>query len=126
MCFQTRISMQLDDVIGQAQAVSTSVGEQGRIFDNIGSKLVSVSSKFPMVNGIMNGIRRKKNKVGADVECCLSDEGGSSSGLDLCVLHRWKYLNHCLQAQILVQDTLILAGVITVCTLFLLIYWWRK
>ena len=70
--------MQLDDVIGQAQAVSTSVGEQGRIFDNIGSKLVSVSSKFPMVNGIMNGIRRKKNKVGADIECCLSDKEGSS------------------------------------------------
>ena len=82
MCFQKHSSLQLDDVIGQAQAVSTSAGEQGRIFDNIGSKLVSVSSKFPMVNGIMNGIRRKKNKVGADIECYLSETIGSSFGLD--------------------------------------------
>ena len=58
--------MQLDDVIGQAQAVSTNLGEQRHIFDNIGSKLVSVSSKFPVVNGVMNAIRRKKNRV------CLS------------------------------------------------------
>lgn len=55
--------LQLDDVIGQAQAVSTNLGEQRRIFENIGSKLVNVSSKFPVVNGVMNAIRRKKNKV---------------------------------------------------------------
>lgn len=55
--------MQLDDVIGQAQAVTSSLGEQRRIFENIGGKLVSVSAKFPMVNGVMNAIRRKKNKV---------------------------------------------------------------
>ena len=40
------------------------MGEQRRVFDNIGSKLISVSSKFPVVNGVMNAIRRKKNKVG--------------------------------------------------------------
>jgi Golgi SNAP receptor complex protein 1 len=55
--------LQLDDVIGQAQAVSSSLGEQRSIFSNIGNKLVGVSSKFPMVNGVMNAIRRKKNKV---------------------------------------------------------------
>jgi len=75
----------LDDVIGQAQAVSSSLGEQRGLFDNIGTKLAGVSGKFPVVNGVLNSIRRKKNK-----------------------------------------DSLILAAVITVCTLFLLIYWMRK
>lgn len=55
--------MQLDDVIGQAQAVSSNLGEQRQLFENIGNKLVSVSSKFPVVNGVMNAIRRKKNRA---------------------------------------------------------------
>ena len=55
--------VQLDDVIGQAQAVSSNLGDQRRIFENIGNKLVSVSSKFPLVNGVLNSIRRKKSRV---------------------------------------------------------------
>lgn len=55
--------VQLDDVMGTAEAVTGSLGEQRRIFDNIGGKLISVSSKFPLVNGVMNAIRRKKSKV---------------------------------------------------------------
>ena len=50
-------------MIGQAQAVSSSLGEQRGLFDNIGTKLAGVSGKFPVVNGVLNSIRRKKNKV---------------------------------------------------------------
>jgi len=60
-------SVQLDDVIGQAQAVSSSLGEQRGLFDNIGTKLAGVSGKFPVVNGVLNSIRRKKNKVTFDM-----------------------------------------------------------
>ena len=62
-------------MIGQAQAVSTNLGEQRHIFDNIGSKLVNVSSKFPVVNGVMNAIRRKKNKVRLSCLCAVTFAG---------------------------------------------------
>jgi len=53
----------MDEVLGQAQAVAGNLGQQGRIFENIGSKLENVASKFPMVSGLLNAIRRKKSKV---------------------------------------------------------------
>lgn len=56
--------LQMDDVLGQAQAVAGGLGEQRRIFDNVGIKLENVAARFPLVGGLLNAIRRKKNKVG--------------------------------------------------------------
>mmetsp|Transcript_27733 Transcript_27733/g.71372 ORF Transcript_27733/g.71372 Transcript_27733/m.71372 type:complete len:259 (-) Transcript_27733:150-926(-) len=52
----------LDDVMGTATAVATSLTEQRRIFDGVGSKLMTIGAKFPVLNGLMNAIRRKKSK----------------------------------------------------------------
>lgn len=41
------------------------MSEQRTMFDNIGGKLVTIGSRFPVVNGLLNAIRRKKNKVRA-------------------------------------------------------------
>ncbi len=54
----------MEDVLGQAQAVSSNLGEQRRIFDNMGLKLENVTSRFPMVGSLLTAIRRKKSKVG--------------------------------------------------------------
>ena len=55
--------LQLDDVLGQAQAVAGGLGEQRHLFDNVGAKLEGVATRFPLVNGLLNSIRRKKSKV---------------------------------------------------------------
>ena len=55
--------MQLDEVMGTANAVAGRVGEQSRIFENIGNKVLAVGAKFPAINGIINAVRRKKSKV---------------------------------------------------------------
>lgn len=55
----------MDDVLGQAQAVAGGLGEQRRIFDNVGLKLENVAARFPLVSGLLSAIRRKKNKVSA-------------------------------------------------------------
>ena len=56
-------SVQLDEVMGTANAVAGRVGEQSRIFENIGNKVLAVGAKFPAINGIINAVRRKKSKV---------------------------------------------------------------
>eukprot|EP00239_Pterosperma_sp_CCMP1384_P004072 CAMPEP_0197849806 /NCGR_PEP_ID=MMETSP1438-20131217/13277_1 /TAXON_ID=1461541 /ORGANISM="Pterosperma sp., Strain CCMP1384" /LENGTH=239 /DNA_ID=CAMNT_0043462651 /DNA_START=253 /DNA_END=972 /DNA_ORIENTATION=+ len=55
-------NMKLDDVIGQAQATMSALTSQRSLFEDMGGKLNQVSSKFPVVNGIMNAIRRKRSK----------------------------------------------------------------
>lgn len=55
--------MQLDEVMGTASAVAGRVGEQGRIFENVGNKVLAVGAKFPAINGVINAVRRKKSKV---------------------------------------------------------------
>lgn len=52
----------LDEVMGTANAVAGRVGEQSRIFENIGNKVLAVGAKFPAINGIINAVRRKKSK----------------------------------------------------------------
>ena len=58
--------LQMDDVLGQAQAVAGNLREQGNLFDNVGAKLENVAQRFPMVRGLLAAIRRKKNKVASD------------------------------------------------------------
>jgi Golgi SNAP receptor complex protein 1 len=76
---------QLDDVIGQAQAVRverrthcahkghadaargwqavSSLAAQRTLFTDITTKLGAVGAKFPVVNSLVTAIRRKKSKV---------------------------------------------------------------
>ena len=53
--------------MGTAQAVASSLADQRQTFDNIGGKLMTIGSKFPIVNGLLNAIRRKKNRVRAAI-----------------------------------------------------------
>lgn len=62
--YQWFVHVQLDEVMGTATAVAGRVGEQSRIFENIGNKVLAVGAKFPAINGVINAVRRKKSKVG--------------------------------------------------------------
>lgn len=52
----------LDDVMGMAQGVATGLGQQRSVFDGVGGKLAGLGAKFPVVNSLMNAIRRRKNR----------------------------------------------------------------
>ncbi|KAF5837898.1 Qb-SNARE, Gos1/GS28-family [Dunaliella salina] len=52
----------VDEVLLQAQSVSTSLVDQRRVFDSIGDKVLQIGARFPVVNGLLNVIRRKKSK----------------------------------------------------------------
>ncbi|CAG9465388.1 unnamed protein product [Pedinophyceae sp. YPF-701] len=52
----------VDGVIGQAAAVAGSLSSQGSLLEGMGRKVVQVGHKLPVVNGILNAIRRKKSK----------------------------------------------------------------
>lgn len=56
-------SAQIDDVMGQASAVSGNLKDQRGILGNVGSKLENVAARFPVVTGLLNAIKRKKNRV---------------------------------------------------------------
>lgn len=62
-----------------------SLSSQRAIFDGIGGKITAVGARFPVVNSLLNAIRRKKSR-----------------------------------------DNLVVAGVVALCTLFILIYWVNK
>lgn len=51
----------LDGVLAQAGALGSSLHEQRGLFDNIGNKLMAVGSRFPVINGLMNAVRRRKS-----------------------------------------------------------------
>ncbi len=53
---------QVDELLAQAGGVHNSLMQQRRLFDSIGDKLMAVGARFPVVNGLMNAIRRKKSK----------------------------------------------------------------
>jgi hypothetical protein len=57
------VVFQVDDMLAQAQSVSRSLLEQRRIFSNVQDKLVTVGERFPVINGLLNAVRRKKSKV---------------------------------------------------------------
>lgn len=57
------MALQVDDMLAQAQSVSRSLLEQRRIFSNVQDKLVTVGERFPVINGLLNAVRRRKSKV---------------------------------------------------------------
>ena len=109
-------AVQMDDAMGTAQAVASSLADQRQTFDNIGGKLMTIGSKFPIVNGLLNAIRRKKNRVRAVYSAVLPAADSPQHELITCPDE------HMCN----VQDTLVLSSVIAVCTLFTLTYWWSK
>lgn len=52
----------IDDVMRSAGAVGGELHQQRGLFDSFGTKLMNVGSKLPVVNGLLNAIRRKKSK----------------------------------------------------------------
>ena len=53
----------LDDyVIGQAQATAAALVNQREIFQNVNRNLDAIGSRFPMVNNLLQAIRRKRSK----------------------------------------------------------------
>ena len=57
-----RSNAAVDQVIGQAQGVASSLTGQRQLFDAIDSKVASIGAKFPVVNSILNAVRRRKNR----------------------------------------------------------------
>jgi Golgi SNAP receptor complex protein 1 len=51
-------------MIAQAVSVSSSLADQRRVFESVTDKLGTIGERFPVVNGLLNAIRRKKSKVG--------------------------------------------------------------
>lgn len=52
----------LDDVLAHAAHIGNSLKDQRSLLDNIGNKMMTVGSKFPVVNGLLNAIRRRKSR----------------------------------------------------------------
>jgi Golgi SNAP receptor complex protein 1 len=52
----------IDGVLSQAAHVGSALRDQGSVFDNISTKITLVGSRFPVVNGLMNAIRRRKSR----------------------------------------------------------------
>lgn len=57
-----RSNFALDGVIGQAQQVATSLTQQRQIFDSVNAKVGSLAARYPVVNSLLNAIRRRKNR----------------------------------------------------------------
>lgn len=45
------------------QAVSSGLGQQRAVFEGIGGKMSSLGAKFPVVNTLLNAVRRRRNRV---------------------------------------------------------------
>jgi golgi SNAP receptor complex member 1 len=51
----------IDGVLAQAGVLGSNLHEQRGLFDSIGTKLMTLGSRFPVINGLMNAIRRRKS-----------------------------------------------------------------
>ena len=64
------IWLQIGEVLGQAEAVSSQLSLQRQLFLGMGGKMQALTNRFPALNGVMTAIRRKKSKVR---RCCSHD-----------------------------------------------------
>lgn len=55
-------TINIDNVIGQAQASLTTLQGQRDMFEGMGSKLSQLGAKYPAINNLMTAIRRKRSK----------------------------------------------------------------
>ncbi|KAL4537671.1 hypothetical protein Ndes2437B_g08779 [Nannochloris sp. 'desiccata'] len=72
----------VDQVIGQAQGVAASLTGQRQLFDAIDSKVASIGARFPVVNSLLNAIRRRKNRDNVILAGVMGGRGGEEVGLD--------------------------------------------
>eukprot|EP00889_Picochlorum_renovo_P004145 jgi/Picre1/31175/NNA_006529.t1 len=49
-------------IISRAYGVSSSLGQQRQLFDSIDSRLAMLGAKYPVMNSVLNAIRRRKNR----------------------------------------------------------------
>lgn len=77
-----RSHSEIDNVVAQAYGVASSLGQQRQMFDGIDARLAMIGAKFPVMNSVMNAIRRKKNR---DTMILT----GVGSLLFLCMLLYW-------------------------------------
>lgn len=65
----------LEGVLHSAHSVASGLTAQRETFDGVAGKLSGVGAAFPVVNTLLNAIRRKKNKdnlvLGAVVAVCM-------------------------------------------------------
>lgn len=65
----------LDEVLGTAHGVASSLGQQRDVFEGTAGKLAGIGAAFPVVNTLLNAIRRKKNKdnliLGGVIAACI-------------------------------------------------------
>ena len=81
------LAVQVDDMLAQAQSVSKGLLEQRRVFESVQDKLATVGERFPVVNGLLNAIRRKKSKVcGHCLVWTVQRLSGASHGHQLCAV----------------------------------------
>lgn len=52
----------IDTVVQQAYSVASGLGRQRDIFSSVDGRLGQLGSKFPVMNSMLNAIRRKKNR----------------------------------------------------------------
>ncbi|GAX82393.1 hypothetical protein CEUSTIGMA_g9821.t1 [Chlamydomonas eustigma] len=62
----------VDEILKQASSVSQNLVDQRRLFDSIGDKVLSLGARFPVVNGLLNAIRRKKSKDTIVLACVIA------------------------------------------------------
>lgn len=57
-----RSNFALDGLLGQAQQVASSLSHQRQLFDSVNSKVGALAARYPVVNSLLNAIRRRKNR----------------------------------------------------------------
>nr|XP_023899820.1 Golgi SNAP receptor complex member 1-2-like [Quercus suber] len=55
-------TVQIDDVIGQAQTTRQVLGSQKAMFGDVEGKVKNLSDKFPIIRGLLGSIRRRKSR----------------------------------------------------------------
>jgi Golgi SNAP receptor complex protein 1 len=70
-----RSNAAMDEVMGTAQGVASNLAAQRTLFDSIEGRVSAVAARFPVVNSLLNAVRRRKNRdgliLGGVVAACL-------------------------------------------------------
>jgi Golgi SNAP receptor complex protein 1 len=70
-----RSAAAMDDVVGHALGVAAALASQRQLFDAVDAKVAALGAKFPVVNSLLNAVRRRKNRdalvMGVVVACCV-------------------------------------------------------
>lgn len=112
-CIHFVTIIQIDEVIGQAQATRSALGSQRVLFGDVQGKVKHLGDRFPEIRGLI-GIQASSISRFYHPHTCLSYWLFNSLVLAGAIRRKRS------------KDTLILSAVIAACTLFLVIYWLSK